>query len=111
MENCSKVTCIVTFKVIPGKKEELLQALKNLDRGCNKEEGWLGFRILRDLNDEHSVVMVEEYRSLEDFEKHFETPHIQHFMENIRPKTCVKIYHDKFVDVVSCVKPLATSLS
>lgn len=96
MNNETRVTCLAKIEVIPNKKNELLSALSHVKKESKKEEGCIEYQVLLDKNEPNSIVLFEVYKSKKHFDKHFQTEHIKWFMEEVRSKTCAKLYHDLY---------------
>ncbi|MEU8638327.1 putative quinol monooxygenase [Amycolatopsis sp. NPDC048633] len=69
---------IIARHTLPaGKVADLLPLYRRLAEASRTEPGNLAFEVYRDLDDDHSVVLLERYTSPEAFEAHRQTPHFK----------------------------------
>ena len=63
---------VATLRMVapPGRRDEILHALRWLAGPVQARRGCAGCRILQDLDDENALVLVEEWTSRETFERH-----------------------------------------
>ena len=69
---------IAMFTARPGKAGELRELLEGLVEPTRAEPGCLDYRLMKDREDDDRFVFIEEWRSIEALDSHFETPHLQH---------------------------------
>ncbi|KUF06379.1 putative quinol monooxygenase [Leucobacter sp. G161] len=70
-------TVIARYNATPETAEEVAALLPRLAAGSRTEAGNISYTITRDLEQPERFVIVEEYRSAEDFAAHRETTHFQ----------------------------------
>ena len=70
-------TVIARYNATPETAEEVAALLPRLAAGSRTEAGNISYTITRDLEEPERFVIVEEYRSAEDFAAHRETTHFQ----------------------------------
>lgn len=70
-------TVIARYNATPETAEEVAALLPGLAAGSRSEPGNISYTITRDLEQPERFVIVEEYRSAEDFAAHRETTHFQ----------------------------------
>ncbi len=72
----SNVVVVATFKVQEGKVDEAIAALTPVIEQTHDEAGCLSYALHRDVNDDHTVVLVERWTSQVALESHFQQPYI-----------------------------------
>ena len=74
------IAVIARVPVQPEKKEEALNAVKELMSHVAKEEGTLYYTLNIDKNQPDTLVFIERYKDKDAFTAHSSTPHFQEFM-------------------------------
>ena len=59
--------------VLPEKKEELLQTIKALLNIIRKENGFLDYHLMMDMEDENLFHLVEEWKAWKDLNRHLKS--------------------------------------
>jgi quinol monooxygenase YgiN len=57
--------------------DAVAQALQQLAEQTSSEPGWLSYQVDRGLEDPTLLVTVEEWRTAEDIQRHFEMPYVR----------------------------------
>jgi quinol monooxygenase YgiN len=78
-----------------GKAADLLPLYRRLAEASRGEPGNLAFEVYRDLDDDHTLVLLERYTSPEAFEEHRRTPHfkelvLEQLVPNLASRTIEK---------------------
>lgn len=76
-----QITLIARLKAKPGFESRLEEAAKSLIEPTRAEEGCIDYVLHRDLEDPTVYYFYENWRSQEDLDRHFQTPHIRRVME------------------------------
>jgi quinol monooxygenase YgiN len=76
-----QITIIARLKAKPGFESRLEEAAKNLIEPTRAEEGCIDYVLHRDLEDTTVYYFYENWRSQEDLDRHFQSPHIRRVME------------------------------
>lgn len=71
----STFNVIARYRTRPGTTEEILTAIGQLARASRREPGNISYEFFRGVEDERQIVILEAYRSSEDFDAHRITPH------------------------------------
>ncbi len=64
------ITATLQMVAAPERRDEILRAIRWLAGPCRMKQGRAGCRILRDLEEEDVLVLVEEWTSREALERH-----------------------------------------
>lgn len=75
------IAVIAKVPVQPEKKEEALEAVKNLMAEVAKEEGTLYYTLNIDQKEPNTLVFLERYKDMDALGVHGSTPHFKAFME------------------------------
>ncbi|MDQ4120574.1 MAG: antibiotic biosynthesis monooxygenase [Acidobacteriota bacterium] len=76
-----QIAVIARLKAKPGLQGRLEEATKSLIEPTQKEEGCISYVLHRDLEDPTVYYFYEIWRSQEDLDRHFQTPHVRRVME------------------------------
>lgn len=68
---------VATYTVTPGSENEVLANLRNLAAASRTEEGNLRYEFFQGVEDPNKIVILESYRTADDFQHHRETPHFK----------------------------------
>ncbi|RJQ66835.1 antibiotic biosynthesis monooxygenase [Pseudonocardiaceae bacterium YIM PH 21723] len=68
---------VAKFRVAEGKRDQVFAVLREAVPPTLEEEGCIEYRPYIDPSDDSYVVLVELWRSKEDLDLHFQTPHLQ----------------------------------
>lgn len=74
------IAVIAKLPVQDGKKDEALDAVKELMDGVAKEEGTVFYSVNASEKDPNTLIMIERYRDREALDAHGATPHFKDFM-------------------------------
>ena len=71
---------VVLAKVYPkeGCKDTIIDLADDLIENTLSEEGNIDYQLLKSIND-NTLTFIEKWKSLEDLQKHMESPHFQQF--------------------------------
>ena len=71
---------VVLAKVYPkeGCKDTIIDLADDLIENTLAEEGNIDYQLLKSIND-NTLTFIEKWKSLEDLQKHMESPHFQQF--------------------------------
>jgi quinol monooxygenase YgiN len=72
-----QITVIARLKAKPGAEERLEELLKSLIEPTRAEAGCINYDLHRDLEDSSTFYFYENWRSREDLDAHFQTPHLE----------------------------------
>lgn len=72
-----EVVVVATMKAKPGKETEVEQALRGLVAPTHAEPGCLRYALHRAFDDPTRLVLIERWKTREDLDKHFTSPHMQ----------------------------------
>ncbi|MFP4257226.1 MAG: putative quinol monooxygenase [Desulfobacterales bacterium] len=75
------ISVIAKLHVQEGKRDEALDAVKELMAEVAKEEGTLFYSVNVNEKDPNTLVMIERYSDREALDAHGSTPHFKNFME------------------------------
>lgn len=75
------ISVIAKLPVQEGKRQEALDAVKELMAEVAKEEGTLFYSVNANEKDPNTLIMIERYRDREALDAHGSTPHFKNFME------------------------------
>lgn len=67
----------ITLDVLPEKQLELIQTLFSLIKPVGKEHGCKLYKVYRDIKDENSFCLFEEWETRKNFEQHIKTLHFR----------------------------------
>ncbi|HEX8195666.1 MAG TPA: putative quinol monooxygenase [Pyrinomonadaceae bacterium] len=76
-----QITVIARLKSKPGLESRLEELAKALIEPTRAEAGCINYVLHRDLEDPAVYYFYENWRSQEDLDLHFQTPHIRRVME------------------------------
>ena len=76
-----QITTIARLKAKPGAEARLEEVLKSLIEPTRAESGCIDYTMHRDLEEPGAYYFYDNWRSQEDLDAHFETPHIKRVME------------------------------
>lgn len=76
-----QITVIARLKAKPGLESRLEELAKGLIEPTRAEAGCINYVLQRDLEDPAVYYFYENWRSQEDLDLHFQTPHIRRVME------------------------------
>lgn len=82
---------VVTIKAVPGKAEELIQALENNARHSRQEKSCLKWEWSRHVEDSDSFAIYELYTDRDAFLAHKASEHFAHWVEESTPCIAEKI--------------------
>lgn len=80
-ETISELTIIAFIRALPGKSLDLGRELCALVAPTREEEGCLDYEVHQSGDDPDIWFLYENWRSEEDMEAHFDTPHFAGFAE------------------------------
>lgn len=66
-------TVTVTLKVIRGKDDEFLQAIRSFQERLKQEEGFRKCTIYRDVTDESTFYLIEEWETQDHLDNHLKS--------------------------------------
>jgi quinol monooxygenase YgiN len=66
---------LVTLRMIvrPERRSDLLETMRGMLEPARVERGCLSYRLYEDVDDRNTLVLVEEWKSQQDFERHIRT--------------------------------------
>ncbi|MDL2246276.1 antibiotic biosynthesis monooxygenase [Methanobrevibacter sp. OttesenSCG-928-K11] len=73
---------LANISIKDGKKEEFLKTTENILKNTRLEDGCISYKLYLDCEEDNTYVMVEQWRSDEDLDKHMETSHFTKFVED-----------------------------
>ena len=76
-----QITTIARLKAKPGAEARLEELLKSLIEPTRAESGCIDYTMHRDLEEPGAYYFYDNWRSQEDLDAHFETPHIKRVLE------------------------------
>ena len=76
-----QITTIARLKAKPGAEARLEELLKSLIEPTRAESGCIDYTMHRDLEEPGAYYFYDNWRSQEDLDAHFETPHIKRVVE------------------------------
>jgi|SRR6266536_383862 len=79
----TSVLLTVAVTIRSPRRQQFLDSVRELIRSARQEPGVLGYRVSTDLDDEHTFVFVERYRSTEALEAHLATPACQAYLTGL----------------------------
>jgi len=79
-----QVTVVVRMKAKTGMEVRVRQELLNLLKPTRTERGCMNFDMHQAPNDPSLFLFHENWVSGEDLKRHFETPHIKHWIEEAK---------------------------
>jgi len=74
------ICLVVEVEIKDGKQEELLNIIKPLVEGSQKEEGCIEYHFYKQSDSDTSYVFIEKWKDQEALDFHNQTPH---FLENV----------------------------
>jgi quinol monooxygenase YgiN len=80
MEN-KKITLIALVKAKEGMEETVKRVLLSLVEPTRAETGCISYDLHQAIDDKSLFVFYENWRSMEDLEKHRQTPHLKAFRQ------------------------------
>jgi len=83
----SSFICIAEFTSKDGKDQELHNELFRLIAPTKAEEGCLNYQFTQDVLNPNRYIMIEIFRSKEDFLVHTNTSHVSAFKEKVKSLT------------------------
>ena len=72
----TSVIVVATFKAREGKAEEVIAGLAPVIERTHAEAGCLSYALHRDVNDAHTLVLIERWTSQVALESHFQQPYV-----------------------------------
>lgn len=72
----SNVVVVATFKAREGKVDEAIAAVTPVIEQTHAEAGCLSYALHRDVNDDHTLVLLERWTSQVALESHFQQPYV-----------------------------------
>jgi quinol monooxygenase YgiN len=76
----SEIVGMVDVRAAEGRADAVLAAFEACTVRTHEEDGCLLYAVHRDAADPHHFVVVERWRSQEDLDAHFTTPHVQELL-------------------------------
>lgn len=76
-----QITVIARLTAKPGFESKLEELLKNLIEPTRKEAGCINYTLHLDLENAGVFYFYENWRSQQDLDRHFETPHLKQALE------------------------------
>jgi quinol monooxygenase YgiN len=77
----SEVVVVGSFKAVPGKEEEGLEAFKALVAPTHAEEGCILYALHQGTDDPSRLAFVERWASRESLDAHLKSPHVAALLE------------------------------
>lgn len=68
---------VAVYTAIQGREPEVLAGLKNLARASRREKGNLSYEYFQGVEDPSKIIILESYRTAEDFQAHRDSEHFQ----------------------------------
>lgn len=68
---------VATYTAIHGREPEVLAGLEDLAQASRQEEGNLRYEYFQGVEDHTKIVILESYRTAEDFQAHRDSEHFQ----------------------------------
>lgn len=82
----NKFEVVATYTTLAGNETAVLEHLRALAQASRQEPGNLRYEYFQGIEDPSRIVILETYRTSEDFEAHRQTPHFQQLgVEGIIP--------------------------
>jgi quinol monooxygenase YgiN len=79
----SEIIVVGSFKALPGKEEEALEAFNALVEPTHREEGCILYALSQGVDDPRDLVFVERWSSVEAHDAHMAAPHITAILERV----------------------------
>lgn len=68
---------VATYTAIQGREQEVLAGLQDLAQASRLEEGNLSYEYFQGVEDPLRIIILESYRTAEDFQAHRDSEHFQ----------------------------------
>jgi quinol monooxygenase YgiN len=78
-----KVTVLALVKAKEGLEEEVMQECSSLVDPTRNEAGCINYGLHQSTDDKSVFMFYENWKSMQDLEKHRETPHLKAFRQKI----------------------------
>lgn len=75
--SASRFEVVATYTTLTGSEGEVLENLRALARASREEPGNLRYEYFQGVDDPSRIVILETYRTSDDFDAHRKTPHFQ----------------------------------
>lgn len=96
--NTTQVVCVAEFRALPGKTEDLIDALHVLMEPTHRESGCIRYELNQREDDPRWIAFIEKWKDQKSFEEHCAMSYITHYFENVRPSLVetfeVKLYRE-----------------
>ena len=80
------VSVVVTYYVLPGKREEYLEVCKEMIEKTNEEEGCVFYDLFEEIEgDDSGLTLVEVWKSQEALDYHMQTAHFLKGLAGLTP--------------------------
>ena len=77
------IAVIAKIPVVPEKKQQALEVIRNLMKEVANEEGTLFYSVNVSDQDPNTLVFIERYKDMEAVSAHSSTPHFKEFMSKV----------------------------
>jgi quinol monooxygenase YgiN len=75
--SATRFEVVATYTTLGGRETHVLENLRALADASRKEPGNLRYEYFQGVEDHSRIVILETYRTSEDFDAHRQTPHFQ----------------------------------
>ncbi len=79
------ITVVAKNFVKNGEVNTVLNICENLVKKSREESGCIKYEVFQEVKNENIVTMIEEWKSMEDLEAHFEMNHFKDAIEKLAP--------------------------
>ena len=81
----SKISVVVTYNVLPGKREEYLKIIKELIEKTQVEEGCVYYDLFEENEGSSALTLVEVWKDQAALDYHLKTEHFLKALEGLTP--------------------------
>lgn len=75
--SATRFEVVATYTTLRGREADVLENLRALAQASRQEPGNLRYEYFQGVEDHSRIVILETYRTPEDFDVHRQTPHFQ----------------------------------
>jgi quinol monooxygenase YgiN len=91
MNTGKEIVCIAHLEAKEGKKDQLLQILKNLIKPSKNEPGCISYQLHSSPENPNLFTFIDKFKDQEAFDYHCETAHIKDAFDNLIPPLVEKM--------------------
>src|SRR3982074_1974339 len=81
----AQVVCVAEVRVLAGKTDALVSALRLLMKPTHKEPVWISYEVNQRDDDPRWITFIEKWRDKKTFDEHCAMPYITHYFNAVRP--------------------------